>query len=495
MKRSKKQSKRVAKKISTSGKATRKPRPDHKKSVKTKTKKSKIISRPVTKSSVTPAKEEVLIPKITTPPVPKTKVTTPVVPSAPIAPQIAKQDVSPKTVPPPVRTVPSKLPVKPVDKGPLVSPAKPFGRHLVLTPPVTVRNLSEKLGIKVNQLIVKLMRHKIMSRINDVLSEEAILLLALEYNYEIELGKPRDTMKALVDEVAKEESTADLVPRAPVVVLMGHVDHGKTSLLDRIRSAQVAKNEAGAITQHIGAYKVMVNNKKVVFLDTPGHEAFTKMRARGANVTDIVILVVAADDGVMPQTEEALSHAQAAKVPVIVAINKTDKRDANVVKVKQQLAHLELIPEDWGGKTIFLEISALTGQGVEQLVEMLILQAEILELKANPKQRASGTILEAQLSDQFGVLVTALVQSGTLHRGDPMVCGQTSGKIRVMMDDRGQRIDSAGPATPVLLAGLVELPEAGDKSILAASVGRLSNLGLQHDTTSTDTRVGSLRRT
>lgn len=381
---------------------------------------------------------------------------------ASVAPVVLPKPVSKITPPPqpgafrPAAKPFPKMPV-PVRQGP------PLGRRIVLTPPITVRNLSEKLGIKVNELIGKLINHNIMARINDVLTEEAILLLALEYNYEIELEKPRDIVKELVGKATDEEVATDLLPRAPVVVLMGHVDHGKTSLLDKIRTTRVAQNEAGGITQHIGAHEVMINNKKVVFLDTPGHEAFTAMRARGANVTDIVILVVAADDGVMPQTEEALSHARAANVPVIVAINKIDKKEANPIKVRQQLAHLGLIPEEWGGKTIFIEVSALTGQGIAHLLEMLILQAEILELKANPKRPASGTILEARLTDDYGVLATGLVQNGTLRRGDPIVCGTTFGKVRVMLNDRGQRIDETGPTTPVLLAGLTELPEVGDK--------------------------------
>lgn len=333
-------------------------------------------------------------------------------------------------------------------------------RKIILTPPVTVKKLSEKLGIKANLIIKKLMDHRIMKGINDILDEDALLIVGLEFNYEIEIKTP-----SLVDKIFKDEPPdrpEDLILRPPVVVLMGHVDHGKTTLLDRIRGSNVVASEAGGITQHLGSYQVEVNNRKITFLDTPGHKAFTNMRARGANVTDIVLLVVAADDGVMPQTEEAISHARAAKVPIVVAITKIDKKEANPIKVKQQLANLDLIPEEWGGRTIFVEVSGLTGQGIDQLLEMLLLQAEIMELKANPNKKARGTVLEAKVTDGLGVLVTGLVQNGTLHTGDVIVCGSTYGRVRAIFDDKFKLITAAGPSMPIAFTGLTRLPEVGD---------------------------------
>ncbi|MBI4833872.1 MAG: translation initiation factor IF-2 [Planctomycetes bacterium] len=346
-----------------------------------------------------------------------------------------------------------KKPVVPVKKTP--------ERKIVVSLPVTVREISEKIGVKANQLIGKLMNHKIMLNVNDSLSEDALILIGLELNYEIEIRKEKDVFKDVVK--IEDEKAENLVARPPVVVIMGHVDHGKTTLLDKIRSADVAAHEAGEITQHLGAYQTTVNNRKITFLDTPGHEAFTNMRARGANVTDIAVLVVAADDGVMPQTEEAISHLKAAKVPVIVAINKIDKKEANLIKVKQQLASAELISEEWGGKTIFAEVSAVTGQGVKELLEMLLLQADMLELKANPKRKAVGTVLESRLTENYGPWATVLIQNGTLHKGDAVLCGATYGKIRSLYDDKLNQISEASPATPVGITGLEALPEVGDK--------------------------------
>jgi translation initiation factor IF-2 len=260
-----------------------------------------------------------------------------------------------------------------------------------------------------------------------------------------------------------EDRPEDLKPRPPVVTVMGHVDHGKTSLLDRIRSTNVAEGEAGGITQHIGAYDVhLPGGGRVVFVDTPGHEAFTQMRARGAQVTDLVVLVVAADDGVMEQTREAINHARAAEVPIVVAINKIDKPGAEPDRVRRELSELELVPEDWGGDTIMVEVSAKTGQGIDELLEMLLLQAELLELKANPDKPARGHVLEARLDKGRGPVATVLVQEGTLHTGEAFVCGIHAGKVRAMFNDRGQRVDLAGPSTPVEVQGLSGVPEAGD---------------------------------
>ncbi|MEK7450305.1 MAG: translation initiation factor IF-2 [Planctomycetota bacterium] len=348
---------------------------------------------------------------------------------------------------PPVMTMPKKI--------------KTADRKIKLVPPVTVKDISEKLGIKANQIIKKLMDHNVMLTINERLNEEALILIGLEFNYEIELEPVPDLLSKLIKEA--EEKSVNNQPRAPIVTLMGHVDHGKTSLLDKIRSANIAATEAGQITQHIGAYEVMVNNKKIVFLDTPGHRSFTAMRARGANVTDIVVLVVAADDGVMPQTEEAINHARAAKVPIVAAINKVDKPGVNLMKVKQQLSSLELIPEEWGGKTIFAEVSALTGQGINNLLEMLALQAEILELKANPEQKAYGTVLEAKLTGGQGVWATVLVQNGTLRVGDVITCGRAFGKVRSMFNSYLQSSIAGFPSSPVGITGLSEVPEAGER--------------------------------
>ncbi|MFI5352176.1 MAG: translation initiation factor IF-2, partial [Candidatus Binatales bacterium] len=271
----------------------------------------------------------------------------------------------------------------------------------------------------------------------------------------------RSFEEEVVQEVAKEEKPAALEPRAPVVTVMGHVDHGKTSLLDAIRKAHVAEGEAGGITQHIGAYQVSAGGRKIVFIDTPGHEAFTRMRARGAKVTDIVVLVVGADEGVMPQTIEAINHARAAKVPIIAAINKIDRPEANVERVKQQLTEQGLIPEDYGGDTIAVPVSARTGEGIDRLLEMILLQADLMDLKAVPDRLARGTVVESQLDRGRGPVATVLIQQGTLHQGDAFVCGISYGRVRAMLDHRGERLTEAGPSTPVEIFGLSEVPEPG----------------------------------
>ena len=291
--------------------------------------------------------------------------------------------------------------------------------------------------------------------------------IALEFNFICEPEEKIDVIAELLKE--DEEDPKNLVPRPPVVCVMGHVDHGKTSLLDAIRSTRVTDREAGGITQHIGASVVSINGQKITFLDTPGHEAFTAMRMRGANSTDIAILVVAADDGVMPQTIEAINHAKAAGVEIIVAVNKIDKPSANIEKVKQELSEYELIPEDWGGSTIFCPVSAHTKEGIDNLLEMILLTAEVMELKANPNRNARGLVIEAQLDKGRGAVATVLVQKGTLHVGDSIACGSSYGKVRAMIDDKGQRVKKATPSTPVEILGLNSVPAAGETFVVCDS--------------------------
>jgi translation initiation factor IF-2 len=324
---------------------------------------------------------------------------------------------------------------------------------------ITVGDLAKAMGVKAGEVLKKLIDMGMMATINQMLDHDTAVLLASEFEYQVE-NVAFDVEQAL--ETEQEGTAGELLPRAPVITMMGHVDHGKTSLLDAIRATNVAEGEAGGITQHIGAYTVDVHGRQVTFLDTPGHEAFTAMRARGAKVTDIVILVVAADDGIMPQTREAIDHARAAEVPIIVAINKIDKADANPERVKQELGNFGLAPEEWGGDTIVAPVSAKTKEGIDELLEMILLQADVLELKANPNRLAKGTIVEARLDRGRGPVATVLVQEGTLKGGDPFVCGTEYGRIRAMVDDKGQRIESAGPSTPVEILGLGGVPEAGD---------------------------------
>jgi translation initiation factor IF-2 len=323
---------------------------------------------------------------------------------------------------------------------------------------MTVKDLAEKLDVKVKDVLKKLLEKRMMLTINSNVDNETASMIAREFGAEVQ-------MRTFEEEIVDAEEAInpeDLATRAPVVTVMGHVDHGKTTLLDAIRETRVAEREAGGITQHIGAYTVDVNDRKVVFLDTPGHEAFTMMRARGAKVTDVVILVVAADDGVMPQTREAIDHARAAKVPIIVAINKIDKPDANPERVKKELADLGLVPEDWGGQTVMVAVSAKKRQNLELLLEMVLLVTEIAELKANPRRNAMGTVLEAKLDKGRGPVATVLVQDGTLHVGDNFIAGMVSGKVRALIDDRGRAVKSAPPSTPVEVLGLAGLPQPGD---------------------------------
>jgi translation initiation factor IF-2 len=335
----------------------------------------------------------------------------------------------------------------------------PIDREITISEGVTVKELSEKLGIKANLVIKKLVEKKIFATINQNLDVRMAEDLAREFG--------ASTNKISYEEESTQdielaEEVADRVRRAPVVTIMGHVDHGKTSLLDSIRSAHVADREAGGITQHIGAYYVEKNGRKIVFIDTPGHEAFTRMRARGAKVTDIVILVVAADDGVMPQTIEAIDHAKAAGAPIIVAINKVDKPDAQPDRIKQQLSDRGLVPEDWGGDTVMVEVSARTKKNLDLLLEMILLVADMLDLKANPDRPAVGNVLEANLDRGRGPVATVLVRNGTLHVGDYFICGSVFGKVRAMFDDRGGPVRDAEPSMPVEVLGLDALPEVGD---------------------------------
>lgn len=326
--------------------------------------------------------------------------------------------------------------------------------------PISVKDLAVKLRAKPNELIKRLLAKKILVTINQSLDEEVAGNIAGEFGYKIE-KLPTQEEEALTEH--DEEDASKLRPRAPIVTFMGHVDHGKTSLLDMIRKTKVVDKEAGGITQHIGAYEVSLPKGSVTFLDTPGHAAFTAMRARGANVTDIVVLVVAADDGVMPQTVEAIDHARAAEVPILVAINKIDKQNISIDRLKKQLAELDLAPEDWGGKTITVGVSAKTGQGIDELLEMLLLESEMLELKANPDRPASGVVVEAELSKGKGPVATVLILKGTLRIGDVVIVGLNYGRIKAMLDDKGRRVKEASPSKPVEILGLSGVPLAGEK--------------------------------
>src|SRR5262245_19033585 len=337
-------------------------------------------------------------------------------------------------------------------------------RVIKISEVITVGDLARDMGVKAGEVIKKLMGLGMMATINQVLDADTATLIASEFDHQVE-NVAFDADSALEVEHQVEEQETALMPRSPVVTIMGHVDHGKTSLLDAIRSTNVTAQEHGGITQHIGAYHVQVDGRSVTFLDTPGHEAFTAMRARGAQVTDIVVLVVAADDGVMPQTVEAINHARAADVPIIVAVNKIDRPDANIEKVKKGLSEYGLVSEDWGGDTVFAPVSAKTQEGIPNLLEMLLLQADILELKANPNKLARGAIVEAKLDRGRGPVATVLVQEGTLHVGDAFVCGVFYGKVRAMVDDRGRKVDAAPPSFPTEILGLQGVPQAGDSFV------------------------------
>ena len=325
---------------------------------------------------------------------------------------------------------------------------------------MTIRELADKMKMQPSVIVKKLFMEGVMVTVNHEIDFEKAQEIAMDYDIIAEQEEKVDVIEELLREEEEPEDT--LVTRPPVVCVMGHVDHGKTSLLDYIRKSHVTDREAGGITQHIGAYMVSVGGQKITFLDTPGHEAFTAMRMRGANATDIAILVVAADDGVMPQTVEAINHAKAAGVEIIVAINKIDKPSANIERVKQELSEYELIPEDWGGSTVFAPVSAHTGEGIDNLLEMILLTAEVSELKANPNRKARGLVIEAELDKGKGPVATILVQKGTLKVGDFIAAGACSGRVRAMIDDKGRRVKEAGPSTPVEILGLSDVPNAGE---------------------------------
>jgi translation initiation factor IF-2 len=354
---------------------------------------------------------------------------------------------------------------------------------------MTVKDLADKLDVRVKDVLAKLLMKRMMMTINSTLDTEVARDIAKDFGADVEM---RSFEEELVSAEGEESRPEDLVPRAPVVTVMGHVDHGKTSLLDAIRETKVAEREAGGITQHIGAYHVDVGDgRSVVFLDTPGHEAFTLMRARGAKVTDVVVLVVAADDGVMPQTKEAIDHANAASVPIVVAINKIDKAEANADNVKRELAELNLIPEDWGGQTVMVPVSAKKRQNLDQLLEMILLSTDILELKANPKRSASGTVLEAKLDRGRGPVATVLVQDGTLHVGDNFIAGPVVGRVRALIDDRGRSVKAAPPATPVEVLGLTSLPQPGDPFQTVADAAKARQIATFRQTQAKERALGA----
>ena len=365
-------------------------------------------------------------------------------------------------VPKPFRPMKKKVVMKATPKKTEVTVPKPIKRIIRIAEVITVGDLAKRMGVKGGELIKKLMDFGVLANINQVIDADVASLVANEFGYEVE--KTSLEHQDLLER--KEDQPEQLKFRSPVVTVMGHVDHGKTMLLDAIRKTHVVDGEAGGITQHIGAYNVELDHGHVVFIDTPGHEAFTAMRARGAQVTDVVILVVAADDGVMPQTKEAIDHARAAKVPIVVAINKIDKPTANPEKVRKELADLGLLPEKWGGTTLFAEVSAKQKTGIKELLELILLQAEILELKANPDKFARGVIIEAQLDKGRGPVATVLVQEGTLKTGDPFLAGSHYGRVRAMLNDKGQKIEKAGPSTPVEVVGFADVPEAGETFIV-----------------------------
>jgi len=351
--------------------------------------------------------------------------------------------------------------------------ANPVPKEIEILETITVGDLARKMNLKASELISKLISLGVMARINDQIDAETATLVAAEYGCNTKVISLFD--ETVIEE--EEDKEEDLKPRPPVVTIMGHVDHGKTKLLDAIRNSNVVDTESGGITQHIGAYKVNVDGKKIVFLDTPGHEAFTMMRARGAQVTDIVVLVVAADDGVMPQTIEAISHAHEANVPIVVAINKIDVSGANPDRVKNELAERGVVPEEWGGDTLMVEVSALKKVGIKDLLEAILLQAEMLDLKANPNRRAKGTIIESKIETGRGIVATVLIETGTLHLQDPFVAGIYPGRVRAMFDENGRPVKEALPSDPVEVIGFTGLPDAGDPFQVTRSEKEAKQIG------------------
>ncbi|MCP3875034.1 MAG: translation initiation factor IF-2 [Desulfobacteraceae bacterium] len=349
-----------------------------------------------------------------------------------------------------------------------ITTPKAIKRRIKIDEAIELSELAKRMGIKANEMIAKLMTLGVMATVNQTIDFDTATLVATEFDFEVEKASFEE--ETLLSLQTDDDDEGKLIGRAPVVTIMGHVDHGKTSLLDVIRKSKITSGEAGGITQHIGAYNVETpNGGRVTFLDTPGHAAFTAMRSRGAQVTDIVILVVAADDGVMPQTIEAINHSKAAGVPVMVAVNKMDKEGADPDRIMRELSELDLLAEDWGGDVIFVKVSAKSGEGIDELLEMILLQSEVLELKANPDRKATGYVVESRLDKGRGAVATVLVKQGTLRDGDPVVCGLHSGRIRAMINDSGDRINEAGPSTPAEIVGLAGVPDAGDEFISVAT--------------------------
>jgi translation initiation factor IF-2 len=416
-------------------------------------------------------------------------------PSQPVRPSVPPRPGMPAYRPPmqhrpgsqrPGASARREAPRAPLAPSAPVAPP-PVTRTITLAEGMTVADLATKLDVKAKDVLKKLMERRLMMTINSTLDDDTASMIAREFGADVKMQSFEEEMLQVE---AEDVNAADLVTRAPVVTVMGHVDHGKTTLLDAIRSARVAEREAGGITQHIGAYAVQVNDRNVVFLDTPGHEAFTMMRARGARVTDVVILVVAADDGVMPQTKEAIDHAKAAGVPILVAINKIDKPNANPDRVKKELADLGLTPEQWGGQTVMVEVSAKKKQNLELLLEMILLVTEMSELKANPKRNASGTVLEAKLDKGRGPVATILVQDGTLRVGDTFIAGTIVGKVRALIDDRGRQLKAAPPATPVEVLGLGGLPQPGDAFQALTDAAKARQIALFRQTQAKEKALG-----
>ncbi len=373
-------------------------------------------------------------------------------------------ETEPKKIKPEESAETEKQPISETESPEIPAESAQELTKIELTEAVTVKELAEKMGKNPNEIIKKLIQMGVMVSINQVVDVTAAITIVKDAGFEVSVVYLEGEEEIQIS----DDEPSHLVSRPPVATVMGHVDHGKTKLLDSIRNTNVASSEYGGITQHIGAYKVKLKGGDVVFLDTPGHEAFTAMRARGAQVTDAVILVIAADDGVMPQTIEAINHARAAEVPIIVAINKIDKPGANPERVRNDLAKFDLVPEEWGGKTIFVEVSAKTGQGIDNLLEMMILEAEMLELKANPDRPARGTIIEAKLHKGKGAVATVLVQNGTLRVGDPFVTGLHYGKVRALINDQGRKLTEAPPSTPVEILGISGVPQVGDSFIVVS---------------------------
>jgi translation initiation factor IF-2 len=410
-------------------------------------------------------------------------------PTAPPRPAVGRPAPPPRPMGRPGARGPRRDYTRDTSPGPAaVEAPPPVTRTITLAEGMTVKELSEKLDVRAKDILKKLLDRRIMMTINTTLDTETATSLAREFGADVQL---KSFEEELVEVGTEESKPEDQVPRAPVVTVMGHVDHGKTTLLDAIRTTKVAEREAGGITQHIGAYQVTVNQRPVVFLDTPGHEAFTLMRARGARVTDIVILVVAADDGVMPQTKEAIDHARAAGVPIIVAINKIDKPDANLDRVMKDLGDLGLMPEQWGGQTVTVPVSAKKKQNLDLLLEMILLVTDIGELKANPKAPGHGAVLEAKLDKGRGPVATVLVQNGSLHVGDTVIAGSVIGKVRALIDDRGHGVKVAGPSTPVEVLGLAGLPAPGDTFQVIADQAKARQVASFRQTQARDLALGA----